>query len=111
MGPVGVGALGEIPPDRTVRDIELSLSHAADALLRMTERRASPGSRGRRARTAAVDLSDPWELASLPPRAEPYWTALGRGRAVGLSICTETGRPLKWYARLRLKDSGGCALW
>lgn len=58
-------------------------------------------------RTAAVDLSDPWEIASLPPRAAPYWMAIGRGRALGLSICTGTGRPLKWYARLRLKDGGG----
>ena len=60
--------------------------------------------RGRRVRGAAVDLSDPWEIASLPPRKEPYWMALGRGRALGLSICTETGRPLRWHARLRLKD-------
>ena len=73
----------------------------------MTQRHASPAPRGRRVRTAAVDLSDPWEIATLPPRPTPYWMALGRGRALGLSICTETGRPLKWHARLRLKDGGG----
>lgn len=30
--------------------------------------------------------------------------ALGRGRALGLSICPRTGRPARWHARLRLKD-------
>lgn len=30
--------------------------------------------------------------------------ALGRGRALGLSICPRTGRPTRWHARLRLKD-------
>lgn len=73
----------------------------------MTKRQASPAPRSRRTRSATVDLSDPWEIASLPPRATPYWMALGRGRALGLSICTGTGRPLKWHARLRLKDGGG----
>lgn len=73
----------------------------------MTKRQASPAPRSRRTRSATVDLSDPWEIASLPPRAAPYWMALDRGRALGLSICTETGRPLKWYARLRLKNGGG----
>ncbi len=30
--------------------------------------------------------------------------ALGRGRALGLSICPRTGRPARWHARLRLMD-------
>ena len=63
----------------------------------MTKRHVSPASRGRRARSAAIDLSDSWEIASLPPRAAPYWMAIGRGRALGLSICTKTGRPLNWH--------------
>ena len=93
-------------PDRAVGDVELVLSHAADALLRMTKRSASPAPRGRRVRNPAIDLSDPWEIASLPPRTAPYWMALGRGRALGLTVCSETGRPLKWHARLRLRDGG-----
>ncbi len=72
----------------------------------MTNRSASPAPRGRRVRNPAIDLSDPWEIASLPPRSAPYWMTLGRGRALGLSICGETGRPLKWFARLRLRDGG-----
>ena len=70
----------------------------------MMEQHVSTAPRTRRGNGAAVDLGDLWEIASLPPRTAPYWMALGRGRAVGLSICTETGRPLKWYARLRLKN-------
>ena len=72
----------------------------------MTRQRVSKARRGRRCNGVAVDLADPWEIASLPPRTAPYWMALGRGRAVGLSICSETGHPLQWHARLRLKDGG-----
>ena len=70
-------------------------------------RHPSPASRGGPAPVIAVDLSDSCEIASLRPRNEPYWMALGRGRALGLSVLPRTGQPDRWYARLRLKDGAG----
>ena len=55
----------------------------------------------------AIGLADSCEVASLRPRQEPYWMVLGRGRALGLSICPRTGRPARWHARLRLKEGRG----
>lgn len=55
----------------------------------------------RHVRNAKLDTRT--ALGKLPPRREPYWTSLGKGRALGYRKGAKGGT---WIARLRDEETG-----